>query len=613
MANRSSASTCDGQQNRAKHIRAVILVVFLLLGFRLYDLHVVKAKAWSGKEGVRPEKEVLVASRGTIVDRNGERLARNQTVYSIYFDPFHLRDSYIALRGLSHHEGTERAELRRIYSREQLQKRYQRYVAAVLHGPLEWKPRDLERQMTGRSLEPVILKRWIEEDEKRMLETVLRNAAIGGVYFRDESRRLYLNPNRLTHVLGYVGQNNSGLEGIEKTMDPVLKGQDGYRFVERDKRGREITAYRGQEIAPVNGRTVKLTIDLGLQDRVERVLESNVARYRPDKITVILMQPFDGKILALANRPHFDLNTLKGNRRNFALSDQYEPGSTFKVVAVGAALSQNLIQLSDSEYCHPGDPTAPDYLKDYAPFEFLTIPEVLAKSSNVGAYRIAQRLGPDGYSQAVRTFGFGRPTGVRLTGEVRGRVREITDPEIFSRLSIGYGAAVTPLQMLNALGGAINGGELLRPRIVESIENPDGTFTHFKREVIRRIITPEASADLRQALATVVSPNGTGRYAAVPGFEVGGKTGTARKHVEGKGYIDGKYVVSFMGFLPADQPQLMALVVVDSPKLSSGLPSGGSVAAPIFAEMMKEAVAYLDLKSDVPASNHSDDFLTHAR
>jgi cell division protein FtsI/penicillin-binding protein 2 len=305
----------------------------------------------------------------------------------------------------------------------------------------------------------------------------------------------------------------------------------------------------------------------------------------------------------MANRPHFDLETREGSRRNIAVSDVYQPGSTFKLVAFGAAFDQGIVTRQTLIDCHRGKYDREGYvMKDHAPFGKLTAEMVLAKSSNIGSYMVAKPLGKEVFHHYMDQFGFGRKTGISLTAENSGAIFPVQqwNRTSFSSKVIGYEVMVTPLQMAAACGVVANGGIYRPPVLVKGITDSDA-LTGKRMETIaaRRVISDEAATNLKDCMVTALRI-GTARRAAIPGYTVAGKTGTARKHVENVGYVDGRYVVSFVGFLPAENPELLGLIVIDDPKSTDLDLYGGTIAAPAFKSIAQEAVKILGIMPDVP-------------
>ena len=388
-------------------------------------------------------------------------------------------------------------------------------------------------------------------------------------------------------------------------MEDYLHGQDGYRYIEHDRAGQEIVLYRGQERAPHNGYQVHLTIDLNLQNIVENELDSVMREFSPKKAIVILMRPKTGEILAMANRPNFDLN-LRGEAKpeemkNRAIIDMMEPGSTFKIVVAAAAPNEKKVHPDSVIFCENGRWNfGGRLLHDHKAYADLSVQDVLVKSSNIGAAKLALLLGDEKFYEYIRCFGFGDRSGIEFPGEIGGMVHP---PQAWSKISItripmGHEVAVTPLQMIMAMATIANGGILVAPRIIKSVATEDGeSISRFAPVVVRRVISPQTATQLGLALRGVASDRGTAAAAAVPGFIISGKTGTAQKVDSKGGYEQGKYIVSFTGYLPAEHPEFVGLVVLDDAHTDKPeLNYGGLVAGPIFSRIAEKAARYLDLE-----------------
>src|SRR5207247_1751991 len=380
---------------------------------------------------------------------------------------------------------------------------------------------------------------------------------------------------------------------------------EGYRCIEHNRAGQEIVPYRGQERAPRDGYQVHLTVDLGLQNIVENEIDAAMQQYSPQKATIILMRPQTGEILAMANRPHFDLNFRAEARpdqmKNRAIIDMMEPGSTFKIVAAAAALNERKVRPDSSIFCENGlwnfGGTA---LHDHRSFSYLSVREILIKSSNIGAAKLGLSVGEQKFYEYIRRFGFGERTGIELPGEINGVIRS---PRSWSKISItripmGHEIGVTPLQMIVAMAAMAKGGKFVMPRIIKSITTADGkAISSLAPVVLRQVTSPETARQIGDALRGVVSDRGTAAAAAVPGFTIAGKTGTAQKVGPNGGYEQGKYVVSFTGYLPAERPEFVGLVVLDDAQTSKPeLNYGGLIAGPIFSRIAEKAARYLDLE-----------------
>ncbi len=588
---------------------AVLTMLFSALSARLVHVQLVQHKRYSdAAENYYVHKERLPAQRGSIRDRNGELLARSQTVYTLYADAYHLRSQTIGCLGVAAAEGVGARAVRQKYSQEQIQQKYMDRVVSVMAGVLDMPSVELRRQLEEKEVGEVILAKDLEEDEHRRIQEVMDRERVGGIYFKTGTRRFYPSPHVLTHVIGYTNAKGQGMEGVEKIFDEQMQGKDGYRNIERDRRGREILAFRRETVAPQNGLDIQLTIDMGLQTRLERVVEEAWEQYTPEKMAVVIMEPFTGEVLAMASRPDFNLRTREGERRHVAVSDFYEPGSTFKVVALAAALEKRVVAPHTNIYCEWGRwESGGLVVNDHHPYGDLTAEGVLMKSSNIGIYKIARMVGKNTFFEYMQKFGFGRRTGIDLTTESRGR---IYPPEQWSRpsfasMSRGYEVAVTPIQMATALGAIANGGELMKPLLVKRISHGNGRLLEeFEPQVLNRVISEKTAHQVREAMVKVVSEKGTAKRAKVEGFSVAGKTGTARKAAKGRlGYLNGQYVVSFMGFLPAEDPQFTALVMIDDPRADGIKLYGGTIAAPVFAKLAQETVNYLNIPQTIPKAD----------
>jgi cell division protein FtsI/penicillin-binding protein 2 len=346
-------------------------------------------------------------------------------------------------------------------------------------------------------------------------------------------------------------------------------------------------------------------VDLNLQNIVENEIDSAMREYTPQKATIILMRPQTGEILALANRPNFDLNLRADAKpeqmKNRAIIDMMEPGSTFKIVTAAAALNEHTVRPDSMIFCENGVWNfGGSALHDHRPFGELSVQDILVKSSNIGAAKLACSVGEQKFYEYIRRFGFGERTGIELPGEISGLIRP---PQSWSKISItripmGHEIGVTPLQMTVAMAAIANGGKLITPRMVKSISSDDGkTLSSLSPVVLRQAISPQTARQIGDALRGVVSDRGTAAAAAVAGFTIAGKTGTAQKVDPKGGYEKGKYVVSFIGYLPADHPEFVGLVVLDDAHTHKPeLNYGGLVAGPIFSRIAEQAARYLDLQ-----------------
>jgi cell division protein FtsI (penicillin-binding protein 3)/stage V sporulation protein D (sporulation-specific penicillin-binding protein) len=547
--------------------------LFSAFSFRLVYLQMIKHDEYAGLAAEKHVyKQSIYAERGTILDANHEVLANNIPVETVVADATHLNN------------------------REAL--------IPILREALKIPAAELTQKLQG-DRRYIILKREVAESVAMGLKEKLRASNLRGVYFERDSTRIYPNGSMLCHVIGFTDFEHHGIQGVEASMEEYLHGQDGYRYIEHNRAGQEMVLYRGQERAPRNGYQVHLTVDLNLQNIVENEIDAAVREYTPQKATIILMRPQTGEILAMANRPNFDLNQRAEAKpeemKNRAIIDMMEPGSTFKIVSAAAALNEHKVHPETTIFCENGVWNFGGRpLHDHKPYGELSVRDVLVKSSNIGAAKLAISVGDQKFYEYIRRFGFGERTGIELPGEISGVIRP---PQAWSRISItripmGHEVGVTPLQMTCAMATIANGGKLVTPRIVKSVTAEDGrTVSTFSPVVLRQVISTETAAQIGNALRGVVSDRGTAAAAAVPGFTISGKTGTAQKVDPKGGYEHGKYVVSFSGYLPSEHPEFVGLVVLDDAHTATPeLNYGGLVAGPIFARVAEKAARYLNLE-----------------
>ena len=578
-------------------VRALIACCALALCFtgfsaRLVQLQVTRHEQYAALAAEKHgNKQMLYGRRGLIVDINQQTLADNDPVRNVVADGSLL----------AHPEE----------------------AAGVLAGPLGLDESALiEKLASGRRY--IVLKKDVPEATAMEIENRLSVRSIRGITFEQDAERIYPNGPMACHVVGFMNGDHEGVEGIEAQEDEYLRGHEGFRYTERDRSGNELVAYRGEERAPRDGYTVRLTLDLNLQNIVETELDTACAEFKPKKAIVILMRPQTGEILAMANRPNFDPNEVRtkpaayiqaheGDMMNCAIADMMEPGSTFKMVTAAGALNEHLVRPDSVIFCENGAYNyGGRFLHDHHPFGDLTVEDILVKSSNIGAAKLAMELGEQRFYGYIRGFGFGERTGVSLPGEVPGLV---PPPHRWSKLSItripmGQEVAVTPLQTITALCAVANGGRLMMPQIVHDITDDKGqVIASFPPVEIRQVVSADAAREVTEALKGVVSPRGTAALAKVSGFVVAGKTGTAEKIDPKGGYLPGKYIVSFCGFLPADNPAFVGLVMLDDAQTKPDQNYGGMVAGPIFSRIGEKAARYLNLEPQ-PEEPESDVIIT---
>lgn len=548
----------------------LLVAVFTLFAWRLIDLQVAKHDYFSLRAAEKHSIRVPIpARRGRILDRNGEELAVNIPVRTVTADGTHIKDPAALAK-----------------------------VAAPF---LEMPEQELAAKLATQRPYVVIRKEVPEEKAQEMIRT-MEKAGLRGLYLQEDAVRSYPNGEMLCHVLGFVDHSGRGIDGIEKMMDAELTGHEGFRLIEHDRKGREIVVYRGQEQSPEHGADIRLTIDMGLQAILEKEVDEAWKTYRPAGATAILADPVTGEILAMACRPNFDPNRFNEAKpdqlRDRAISDMYEPGSTFKIVVASAALNEGIVNEKTRIYCENGlFSYGGKTIKDHHKAGDMSVEEILMYSSNIGSAKMALRMKDESYYEYVRRFGFGEKTGIPLPGEISGLVNPTHRWDMLTKTRMAYGqsVAVTPIQMVMAMSSVANGGKLMKPRLV--LNKGEGSAVR-EAEPVREVISTKTASFVSNALEKVVSAQGTAPQAKVDGYTVAGKTGTAQKISPHGGYLDGRYIVSFAGYLPAKNPRLMGLVIVDDSKIGAAANYGGLVAAPVFSRIAGKAARYLDMEPE---------------
>ena len=526
---------------------------------RLVYLQVVRHDDLMSRAERQQQRTVAApAKRGEILDRSGRVLAYSVDADSVYAVPADIADADKA-------------------------------AAALCEALVDCAAKDrqalAERIRRGRAF--VYVRRQVTPDQaKRIAELQLE-----GVGFMRENRRFYPNKDLAAHLLGYVGLDNAGLGGIEATYDGLIKGREGTVLIQTDARRH---AFSRIEKLPTAGASLELTLDQYLQHVAERELRTGVEWAGAAGGSAVVMDPMTGEILALANYPTFNPNAYRqfrdDERRNRAIQDLYEPGSTFKIVTAGAALEEKLLTPGTPVDTSPGRISFGSRVIDEDKghnYGLLSFTDVIVHSSNVGAIKIGLKVGRTRMSDYVQRFGFGRPASPDFRGESPGIVwtaDKLSDSALAS-VSMGYQVGVTPLQMAVAVSAVANGGEVLQPRVVRAVIR-DGRRAAVPRKVQRRAVSEGTAAELTEIMEAVVT-GGTGKGAKIAGYTIAGKTGTAQKVVNGR-YSNTDYNVSFVGFAPSRKPMFTIVVVVDSPHAVP--PYGGTVAAPIFQRIADAAL-----------------------
>ncbi|HUL34618.1 MAG TPA: penicillin-binding protein [Candidatus Eisenbacteria bacterium] len=558
------------------HVRLLILagVAFLWMTAvcgRLTYLQLIRHSEYM-QLAMRQQRQTIdiLPKRGAIYDREMRALAMSVPVQSAFAVPTEVKDKEMAVR--------------------------------LLAGALQMAPSAIREKLDAGGTFVWLKRKLTKEEEVAVHELNLR-----GIYFFQENQRFYPMRDMASHVLGFVDVDEHGLGGIEYEYDSLIRGKAEKIVVMKDARQRW---YDGGQAQKQRGANVVLTLDETIQYIAERELQATIEKYHAPAGSVVVEDPNTGAILALANWPKYNPNAApeaqKQSRMDRAVSAIYEPGSTFKIVTLAAAFDQGLIRANEIFNCENGSIVVAGHrIHDHKAYGDLTVAEILANSSDVGAIKIALKLGPPRFNDYIHAFGFGSPTGVDLPGESRGLVYRLDHWGSFSigSISMGQEVGVTPLQMVNAVSAIANGGLLYKPHVVEEMKRDDHTIPLEGLSAPaepRRVIRPETAAIMRQLMEGVIL-RGTGKLARLDGWTAGGKTGTAQKIDPKTGrYSRTNVIASFTGFAPINNPAVAILVSIDSPQ---GYPhEGGNVAAPAFKRIAEQVLSYLDVPRDVPVN-----------
>jgi len=546
-------------------LASLLFFCFVVITGRMFQLQVLKKEQLYKLAAQQQHALIpLVPKRGTIYDNRGNELAVSVEVDSAYADGRKVVDPNETARELASILQIDREELK------------QRLKS---HRPFEW----VQRKISPK-----------EAEEIKALH-------LPGLSFLKENRRFYPNAQLAAHLVGFVGLDSKGLEGVEFQYDGLLNGANRVWIANRDALGREIAMGKAPFEKEDHYRNITLTIDKPIQHITETELSRGVEKWAAKGGIAIAMDPWTGKILAMASSPGFNPNQFIQYRsrswRNRALSDVFEPGSLFKVFLAAAALEEQLVRPSDSFYCENGSYKIYDRtIHDHSKHGWLTFQQIIKYSSNIGASKVGEKMGKERLYRYISAFGFGEKTGIGLPGEGKGIVHHprYWSPVALDTISFGQGISVTGIQLVTALSAIANGGFMVKPYVVEKITNEKGEVVQsFKPETVRRVISEETARMMTVLLKGTTEKGGTGEGAVPAGYEVAGKTGTAQK-VDSLlgGYSEDRYNSGFMGFAPADAPKIALLVIVDEPQ---GNNYGGVVAAPVFKAIMEKVLPYLNV------------------
>jgi len=551
-------------------IGTVFGLLFLTVVGRAFYLQILQHEDLVKKADKQHEHRVdLTQARGSILDRNGTTLAESINMDSCYAEPRRIKDV----------DGT----------------------AAVL-APILGVTKDelIAKLSVNKSF--IWVERWLAPE----IATRVRNMKLPGIGFAPESKRFYPNMEIAAHVVGFTGRDPNGLEGIELKYDSTILGNAGYMITERDALGRNIAIKKTVIKNSSPGKSVILTLDKTIQFIAEKELAKAVKESNAKSGMALVMESDTGRVLAMANYPTFNPNAYSryslAQLRNQSVTDSFEPGSTFKVFTVAAALDAGTIKSTDVYNCENGSYRIADrIIRDDHPQSRLTVSEIIKYSSNIGSAKIGLKMGEEKLSSYLRSFGFGSRTGIDLPGETPGNLKKQWYGVELATATFGQGVSLSTIQLATALSAIANGGNLMRPYLVEQILDDSGTVMQkFEPQVVRRVISPDTAQKVTKMMETVTVDGGTGTRAALDGYLVAGKTGTAQKvDPVTRTYSPTKRIGSFVGFVPADKPKLTIAVIIDEPQ---GVKYGGVVAAPAFRVIAQNTLAYLKIQPNIPAT-----------
>jgi len=547
-----------------------VMVFIAVLFFRLFCLQIIECEKFTRMASDQHNKVLEIKpQRGVIYDFDMEPLAVNLEVPSVYCNPRTITDK----------------------------KRTSSILSRILR---------MDKSVLAEKFSKQKAFIWIKRKIDEKLAKKIKKQKLTGVDFLTENKREYAGDAMAAHVIGFVGVDNNGLEGIELEFDEKLRGKAGYRHLIKDAKSETVLFVDKDSIPAENGFNIVLTIDSVIQYIAEEELSKRARKYKAEGAVAIVMNPASGRILALANYPGYDLNDFENERpevfKNKAISNVYEPGSVFKIITASAVINEGLVDLDDKFYCERGKyRVSGRVLHDFHKYGELTFREVIGKSSNIGTVKAAKKLGGKKLYNYIKRFGFGEKTSVSLPGEVSGISRSFSawSRSDITTIPIGQGIAVTPIQLAAAISTIANGGYLVKPYIVDKITTWEGgVYRQFKPTVRRRVLKEETCVKMREILKYAVTA-GTGRRAASDLYQMAGKTGTAQKVNPDGGYFSDKYDATFIGIAPADAPVLSIVVAVFNPR---PVYFGGVVAAPAFKKMAERILQYMDSKDSPDVS-----------
>jgi len=624
--------------DRSFRRRAFLVCLVLVTGLTALSFRLITLQVWDRKMSSRgsvprfKSHEKIPANRGFIVDRNQTVIAQNRPEAALVADLNHLKTESILLRAVTHRYASQVAGWKRLNTAEksvittstrrqiiddltdaEVIEEHLAYATEVIGRELRIPSAELRAKIDSGSAR-VVVKKGIREDLARRIENELQKRRIQGFRFERSQRRYYPMPTFAPQLVGNINYKGFGESGLEKSMEEILAGRDGERELKRDENGLVNLTEAAQVTPPKMGKHVRVTLDMGIQAIVEDELGMAFDAYGALKGSIIVVDPHTGDILAMASRPHFNLNTRENYAKastGFAISAQYEAGSVMKIVAAAAALDLGVVNRNSIVDCGWGQLKRPGFtVYDHHRYNDLTFDGVMVKSSNTGIFQFAERVGRTNFYRFLNDFGFGQRTGFPTPGEAKGNIQDGTNMRNFASATYGYGVSVTPLQLAMAYSVLANGGTLLKPRLIDSIIANNGTeLERTPIQKIRRVISEQTASEMCLVLEQVVL-NGTGRRGQVPGYRAGGKTGTAEKwDNEAKQYQEDQKFLTFAGMLPVQDPRFVCVVTIDEPThLAEDFEiGGGTIAAPIFAQVAERIARFMNLTptSEIPDEENS--------
>ncbi|MGJ8695858.1 MAG: peptidoglycan D,D-transpeptidase FtsI family protein [Verrucomicrobiaceae bacterium] len=611
--------------------RAVFVCLVLVAGLTALSARLLVLQSWDRKFSEKGQinrfkmTEVLPASRGLVVDRHKQILAQNRPEATLIADANHLRFEDNLTSAVTHRYVTQlpgwetfssdekqkkfratKARVRKTLTAEELRAEHLDYALGVLARELRT-TEDVLRERIESGKKRIIVMKEIREDQARRIESELEKRYIQGFSFDRSQKRFYPMPGMAPHIVGFVNHKGIGQAGIERTMQKYLQGRPGERQLKRDANGLVLLTEAAAIRPPILGKHVQLALDIGIQAIAEEELQLAIDHSRAKRGCIIIVDPHTGDVLAMANRPHYNLNTredFQEGGQNYAMEEQYEAGSVMKIVAMSTALDRRVANRKSVVHCGWGKIERPGItVRDHHNYGDLTFDQVLMKSSNPGAFLFAEKVGRAAFYESLENFGFGEETGFPLPNEASGRIADRSNMQNFATATYGYGVSVTPLQLAMAYSVLANGGKLMKPRLIKSVIANNGIVVERRKPVlVRQVVNQNTAREMCLALEQVVA-DGTGRRAAIPGYRVGGKTGTAWKYIpELKGYDQNRYTLSFAGMVPAHDPKFVAVVVIDDPSFDDpeAQIGGGTVAAPVFKRVAERVVDLLNIDPTEP-------------